>query len=412
VAVVNALTGANEVWPAVGAEDRTWVWTPQHYRPTNRRDRLFKDYESAVPAQIGGLAARLGPDAADAVAHATARIAVLDSSATFDITALGGLLVRSESVASSKIERLNVSQRDLARALIGAARPRSIAARVAGNVRALQRAIALADGSEVSAATFCDIHAELMRADEHNADAGVPRTDQNWIGGSDSTPRDARFVPPRPELVPELLEDLAVFLRRSDMNAVVQAAVTHAQFETIHPFGDGNGRTGRALVHLALRRRGLATRTVVPVSTVLLADTEGYFEGLNAYRRGDLDAWVVLFAYAAATAADAGVNLATELREIHDEWRRTVRPRAGSAVAHLLDAVVRQPVVDIATVGGLLPDVDAATRHRAIARLRDAGVLSSITDGKRNQVWAASAVLDLLEEFERDLGRRTPPARS
>jgi Fic family protein len=393
----------------VGWQDRVWE---HRTRATNRADRSFREYRSAVPARIARQPATLAPHAVDVVAEATAAIAVLDAQSVFDITALGGLLLRSESVASSKIERLNVSQRDLARALIGAARPKSIAGRVAANVRALQRAVALADASDLSRTTFTSIHEDLMEADEHNAgEAGNIRSDQNWIGGSDFTPRGALFIPPRPDLVPELLDDLAAFVERRDTAAVVQAAVAHAQFETIHPFVDGNGRTGRALVHLVLRRRGLTTQTVVPVSTVLLADPAGYFHGLDLYRQGELDEWVTRFASAAAFGARAAVALAEQLREIAEDWHAAARPRAGSAVARLLDGLVRQPVVDIAQVGRLCPGVADTNLHRAVNRLVDAGVLSPITTGKRNQVWAATEVIELLETFEREVvgSRQTPP---
>jgi Fic family protein len=394
-------------WPAIGHEDRVWT---NHVRPPNRADRLFREYHSAIPPHIAERSTHLSPAVAGAVAEATAAIAVLDAKPTFDMTALGGLLLRSESVASSKIERLDVSQRDLARALIGAARPKSIASRVAANVRALQRAVALAADADITRQIFTEIHRVLMQPDEDNArEAGVTRSEQNWSGGSDYTPRDAMFVPPKPELVPALLDDLAAFVGRSDMAAVVQAAVAHAQFETVHPFIDGNGRTGRALVHLVFQRRSLVTQTVVPVSTVLLADPDSYFDGLELYRRGALDEWVQMFAAAAALAATSGAQLGGQLRDIADDWNTTAHPRAGSAVKKLLDGLVRQPVVDIDQVAKLCPGVASTNLHRAVNRLVEAGILAPITTGKRNQVWAATDVIDLLERFEKDvIGRRKP----
>jgi Fic family protein len=394
-------------WPATEAEDRVWTSAD---RPPNRADRLFRDYQSAVPPSIRDRPAHLSPTVSGMVAEATAAIAVLNATRAFDTTALGGLLLRSESVASSKIERLDVSQRDLARALIGAARPKSIAGRVAANVRALQRAVALA-GDEITRATFTEIHRVLMEPDEFNAqEAGVIRTEQNWIGGSDSTPRDAMFIPPKPELVLGLLDDLAAFINRADMAALVQAAIAHAQFETVHPFIDGNGRTGRALVHLVLRRRSLNTHTVVPVSTVLLADPDAYFHGLELYRQGALDQWVEMFVAAATLGARSGVQLAEQLRDITDDWNAAVHPRAGSAVKTLLDGLSRQPVVDIDHVAQLCPGVATTNLHRAVNRLVDAGVLAPITTGKRNQVWGATDVLELLERFETDvIGRRKAP---
>lgn len=395
-------------WPVVGWEDREWV---HQVRPPSRSDRLFQTFQSAVPPPIADEQVTLESMTVDAISAAAAAVARLDTESVFDITALGGLLIRSESVASSKIERLRVSQRDLARALIGATPARSLAGRVAANVRALQRALDVAFDASITSATFAGIHRVLMLADDHlSAEAGVYRTEQNWIGGSDFTPRDAMFVPPKPELVAGLVDDLARFTTRPDLPAVVQAGIAHAQFETIHPFVDGNGRTGRALVHLILRRRGVAAHTVVPVSTVLLADPDRYFAGLAAYREGRLDEWLSLFASAAAYAAEAGVRLADELREVVAGWHAAVRPRAGSAVASLLDALVRQPVVDVDQVSQIAT-VDASNRHRAVRRLLDAGVLVPLTSGKRNRVLGAVDVLELLERFERDVvGLRQPPS--
>lgn len=395
-------------WPVVGWEDREWV---HRVRPPSRSDRLFRTFQSAVPPPIADEQVTLESMTVDAISAAAAAVARLDTESVFDITALGGLLIRSESVASSKIERLRVSQRDLARALIGATPARSLAGRVAANVRALQRALDAAFDASITSATFAGIHRVLMLADDHlSAEAGVYRTEQNWIGGSDFTPRDAMFVPPKPELVAGLVDDLARFTTRPDLPAVVQAGIAHAQFETIHPFVDGNGRTGRALVHLILRRRGVAAHTVVPVSTVLLADPDRYFAGLAAYREGRLDEWLSLFASAAAYAAEAGVRLADELREIVAGWHAAVRPRAGSAVASLLDALVRHPVVDVDQVSQIAT-VDASNRHRAVRRLLDAGVLVPLTSGKRNRVLGAVDVLELLERFERDVvGLRQRPS--
>jgi len=114
-----------------------------------------------------------------------------------------------------------------------------------------------------------DFHQRLLAGTRLDAHAGAIRQEQNWIGGSSYNPCSAAFVPPPPEYVPDLLDDLCQFCNSDDIPAVAQAAIAHAQFDTIHPFVDGNGRTGRALIHLVLRRRGLATRVLPPVSLVL-----------------------------------------------------------------------------------------------------------------------------------------------
>jgi Fic family protein len=202
------------------------------------------------------------------------------------------------------------------------------------------------------------------------------------------------------------VQDLVRFCNRTDLDPIAQAAVAHAQFETIHPFTDGNGRTGRALVHVVLRRRGLTRRTVVPVSTVLLADVEGYFAGLDDYRAGRLEAWLSRFAAATSQAASAGLRLATDLAALRAQWREAVGARRGSAAAGLLESLLRQPVVDIDTLRTLTDGVADKNIYVAIGRLESAGVLTELSGAGRNRVWAAMGVLELLERVEAQLGRR------
>ncbi|WP_088315738.1 Fic family protein [Kineosporia sp. R_H_3] len=405
-----------EPWPAVAGQPRTWEW-PRHGPKPPRGDRQFREFEAAVPPAIGDRPVRPGPEARAALAAATEAVAVLDRSATVDLTALAGALLRSESVASSRIEHLRASQREVGLAMLRGGDPRSAAAHVAANVRAMTLAVArAADGGDTTVDDVLDVHRTLLADDpEQSGWAGHLRTVQNWVGGSFHSPRGALFVPPQPGLVAPLMNDLVRFCNRVDVDPVAQAAVAHAQFETIHPFTDGNGRTGRALVHVLLRRRGLVRTTVVPVSTVLLADVDAYFAGLADYRAGRLDVWLARFAAATSHAASAGLRLALDLAEMRGAWWDAARPRRGSVGAVLLEALLRQPVVDIDTLrvlaeeGGADGAVADKNLYRAVDRLVAADVLAEVSGGARNRVWAAVDVLDLLERFETDLGRRRAP---
>jgi Fic family protein len=175
-------------------------------------------------------------------------------------------LLRAESVASSRIEGLVLSQRRLARAEAEEADARDETARsVLGNVVAMEHAVALGAGAKpLRLKDVLDIHRVLMLATTTPRIAGELRERQNWIGGNAYNPGRADFVPPPPEHVKGLMNDLVAFMNRTDLPPVVQAAIAHAQFETIHPFADGNGRVGRALIHVVLRRRGLAPRSSRP----------------------------------------------------------------------------------------------------------------------------------------------------
>ena len=218
----------------------------------------------------------LDGDVAADVADAESAIARLNVAATslIDTEALARILLRAESVASSKIEGLEVGARRLLRAEaargLGDAPSDVTALEVLGNIDAMVAAIRSADeGEPMTIALLLDLHRRLLAGTRLEAHGGRLREVQNWIGGSDYNPCSAAFVPAPPELVEHLMVDLVAFSNSDTLPAVAQAAVAHAQFETIHPFVDGNGRTGRALIHLILRRRGLAPRVLPPVSLIL-----------------------------------------------------------------------------------------------------------------------------------------------
>jgi Fic family protein len=143
-------------------------------------------------------------------------------------------------------------------------------------------------GAPLKVSDLEDIHRALLRFTADADIAGVIRTSQNWIRGNDYNPIGASYVPPPHEHVRPLLEDLCAFINRDDVAPIAQAGIAHAQFETIHPFADGNGRGGRALIYTVLRRRGEITQYIPPISLILAAEPKGYIGGLNAYRQGEL----------------------------------------------------------------------------------------------------------------------------
>ncbi len=400
-------------WPALGQEQRPWD------SPWSTSTGLAEALDVAVVPPIAGLHVPLG-EAAPVLRAARDAVQMLDERTTVDVTTLAGALLRSESVASSKIEHLAATQRELGLAMLRGVPVQTAAAHVAANVRAMSAAVATPPArTPYHVADLLHVHRLLMEADPYEGGwAGRLRTMQNWVGGGDLSPHGALYVPPAPERVAGLVTDLVTFCNRTDVDPIAQAAVAHAQFETIHPFTDGNGRTGRALVHVLLRRRELARRTVVPVSTVLLADVDGYFVGLDDYRAGRLEAWLIRFAAATTRAATAGLRLAGDVAALRTQWQEAVHPRSGSASARLLDALLRQPVVDIDSLreltrpSGERPEQPARAVadkniYAAVDRLTAAGVLTELSGAGRNRVWAAQGVLDLLERVETQLGQRT-----
>jgi Fic family protein len=320
------------------------------------------------------------------------------------LEALARNLVRSEAVASSRIEGLALSHQRLARAAYrrGAGRAHDRrAAEVLANVEAMEQAIAL--GASAQPLTVADVqrlHRTLMRGAFDERIGGVIRTRQNWIGGSDYHPLDAAYVPPPPEHVESLLDDLCAFIARTDLAPIAQAAVAHAQFETIHPFADGNGRVGRALISTVLRRRGEAAAYIPPVSLVLAAAPRAYVGGLVDYREGRVSSWCSVFAGAAREAARAALSLAAQIEAVEERWLETLaHPRSDAAVRAVLAALPAQPVVDVAAAQRLTGK-SHVTIGNAFRQLEEAGILRRLNDKRWGRVWECDELLRLLDGFE------------
>ena len=379
-------------------------------------DRMLGEYESAVVPPIAQQSLELDSVAQSACDAATAAISELQAKSGV-LTALTGAMLRSESVASSKIERLSAPQRDVALAAFGAtgaggAKARETAKAVAANMAAMELALATPIGSSISSQVVLDLHRQLMSGDPvTGSEAGTFRTVQNWIGGSDYSPRNALFVPPHPTALTAAITDLIAFANRTDIDSVAHAAIAHAQFETLHPFSDGNGRTGRALVHVLWRHQRLAPSVVVPVSTVLLADVDAYFEGLTRYRDGEVEQWIMQFAAAATKAAVIGRALAIEVEQLRNSWLAASPARKGSLQTTLIDLALRSPVMDYQSLQRVGLARVQTTVYRALERLEADGILIEVTGQGRHRVWIAPAVFELLEHFEQQAGRRRLPGQ-
>lgn len=357
---------------------------------------MFTEVVVSLPPHIDTLSLPLDGAASAEVERATIAIATLDATYGDRLATFGSFLVRSEAVSSSRIERENAALDDIARATMGLKTPASARLTVAA-ARAVQRMVADAESGSITAESVMTAHRELLADDPHDGpDAGKARTVQNWIGGSDYSPRGAVFVPPPPATVPGYLDDLFAFANRDDMPALVQAAVVHAQFESIHPFTDGNGRIGRALVNAVLRRRCVTRRLVVPVASALVADTGAYFASVNAYHDGYAGQFVEHLAGAARRAAEGARESAEYLAALPAEWHGAVGARAGSTASRLIDVLLEYPALDARTVTTRLGVSDQAARE-ALDRLTEAGVLHELTGSRRDRAWAATDVMNELE---------------
>ncbi|MGA9373412.1 MAG: Fic family protein [Mycobacterium sp.] len=375
-------------------------WEPQGRRYAGAALPKYGTYHPAVPASITDLVLDLPPSVFADAESASREITRFDAELGGEIAPFAAVLLRSESAASSQIENLTASARAIAEAELPGGKAKRNAETIVANTAAMQAAVALSDSVDCDA--ILAMHRALM-VNEPRHTPGEFRTEPVWIGGG-STPIGATFVGPRHEVVSDAISDLIAFAQRTDVPTLPQIAVGHAQFETIHPFTDGNGRTGRALVQAMLRNKGLTRQVTVPVSAGLLADTDAYFAALTSYRDGDAAPIVERFSQATILAIANGRQLVADLRAIRETWNGMVTARSDSAVWKVADLLIRRPVVNAALLAQEL-GIESTNAHRYLKPLTEAGILVETTSGPRNRVWRSPDVLAALDSFAERAGR-------
>jgi Fic family protein len=387
-------------------EELTWALD---FDSGSARRRKGRRYRAFVPATIGeddpvfaGPTVALSERAGNSVRELNNDLAGLVS-----LEGMGRQLLRSEALASSQIEGLSISTRKLAEAELDG-HHHFKAQEIMGTIRAMERATAIGAGSRaLDLKTITEIHRELATAPPLDRIAGQIREEASWIGGN--APPDAEYVGPPHELVRPLLRDLCRFMNRDDIAPVPQAAIAHAQFESIHPFGDGNGRVGRCLIHVLFRQRGVAPSYVPPLSLVLGANKDAYIAGLTGFRAGKIDAWVAQFARAVETAAKRAREFSSGVAKLQNQWREQLGPvRRDAAVIPLINALPKYPVIT-ATVAMKEIDRSRPATINALSELEKVGVLKRRRNQKKGDSWEAGGLFQLLKRFEKDARMQPTP---
>lgn len=407
-------------------EEHTWPGDPSGQTRAQRTPCRYRAYVPEALADLEfTLPASLTADLVDVEQSVRALNTDIEAPLV-QVEAMARFLLRAEAVASSNIEGLRINVRRLARSEAAAASGFEVndetARAVMGNIQALDNALAIAATKEaITVDDLCDIHGALLRDTRDASWGGVVRETQNWIGGP--SPCRASFVPPPAEHVRRLLQDLVEYVNSDAHPALMQAAVAHVQFETIHPFGDGNGRTGRALIQLVLRRRGVAERIAPPVSLVLATDADQYVQGLTSVRGEGSDGsrwleWIEQFVAATARACVDARRFVFSVQDLEQQWRERLGTlRAGSAAAALLVELPRLPVFTVNTAGKALGRSWDAV-NQAVARLERAGVVRQVTLGRRNRAYEVVGLFEAMTAYERILAspagdtRVAKPARA
>ena len=361
-----------------------------------------KKLKAWAPAPLAGQDFSLGPRAIRLTERAGAAVVAAGNHAA-RVGPLATLLLRSEGVASSSLEGLRTPLVDVAAAEVGGSQVGEalgdVATHVADNLGAVVGALG-SPGRPLTRADLHDWHRRLMeaRGGLPEGTVGAYRTEQTWVGGT--SPRDAGYVPPPPALIEQLMDDLIAFANDDTLDAVTQAAVVHAQFESIHPYGDGNGRIGRVLIGWVLARR-LDISVPPPVSVVIARDPGGYLAGLTLFRLGQTDAWVEWMAGALEHSSEAADAVMARTEVLVADWReRLDQVRADAAARRVVDLLVEHPVLSAAVVAERL-GISARSGQNALATLADHGIVEPyrpgrVGPGRPTRYWAAGELIALV----------------
>lgn len=390
-------------WPDAEYDEVTWEGGDQHFNDLRFMSGMRgQNYSAFVPPAIAEIDYSPSLVVTSLAEEASREISRFDEKYGARIGPFSTIMLRSESVASSQIENLTANARSLGEAELGVEEKLN-ATLVVRNVRAMESALAASENLDTG--SILDMHKALMKGTRDDATAGSWRQEQVWIGTSSSSPIGAEFIPPHHDRVPALMDDVMVYARRTDVPAIVQAAIAHAQFETIHPFTDGNGRTGRALIHSMLKRHGVAHNVSTPISAGLLADIGAYHRSLDAYRDGNPEPIITLCSEASFRAIKNGTQLAEDVTSIAESWKTKITARKDAAVWRVIELLESRPVVNAAVLETEL-GLDYLRSKRAMDLLVENGVVIGVDKYKRGRFWRAPEMLSALDAFAERAGRR------
>ena len=303
------------------------------------------------------------------------------------------MYVRKEAVLSSQIEGTQSSLQDLLAAeanLLGAeSRPRDVD-EVVNYVRAMKHGLARLAELPVSIRLIREIHRELLQGVRgSHLTPGELRRSQNWIGPGGCSLAEASFVPPPPEELQQALGELELFLhQQDDLPALLKIALAHAQFETIHPFLDGNGRIGRLLITFLLTENGILHKPVLYLSHYFKRHRQAYYDHLQAVRdQGDWEGWLAFFLRGVAEVSAEATDTARRILALREEHRSQITAHLGRAAANghkVLEQLFDRPIVSVTDIEALIQTTYTAA-NSLVTRLEDLGILREITGQKRHR---------------------------
>ena len=357
------------------------------------------EYQAALPLLIAERSVAVPDDLSARISALLVEMARFDVELGQRADNVPTMLLRSESSASSQIDRLTSTAQSVALAELYP-KASSDARLVVANMIATQRALELPAG--LSLEGIVEIHDLLLDNShlENQTNSAFEKLRQKpvWLGGTSFTPHTALFVPPAFQHVPEYMADLVEFGTRSDLNPVVKAAILYAQFQTVHPFLTANGQTGRALIHHIFRAEGVLSSTLIPVSVGFLHNIDSLINALQSYREGD--PLVIIEELVSALELALFVSRVTEtsIESLLEDWDSLVGHRKGSKIRQLPKTLVKQPVVNSAYLADSL-GVTQRTATTLILRACEYGMLRHMGKRQRGDFYQSDAIINVLDEI-------------
>ena len=382
-------------WTAIKYETLKWESTGdlQHLSRSSRK-KILSTYQSSLPNLISDknviLPAELDVALSDLMLN-LARFDLLQSQKDFSFPAI---LLRSESAASSQIENLTSASKNIALAELSAKAPQN-AQLIAGNIAAMRTAIETPERLSIS--TILKIHEVLMAPSPHSL-AGSFRNQAVWIGGQSYSPHEAIFVPPHHSHIDYYMRDLIAYANRIDVNPLVKAAIIHAQFETIHPFVDGNVRTGRSLIHKSLKDDGALQTITLPLSAGLLNTTNEYMDSLKSFQNGNPLPIIQQLFRALELYLLVAKNASRKITLIFERWEALIDEKKTSSIWKFLHYLVEQPVVNSAYISDKL-DISIRGANKLINRAIEYGILRPTGTERRGIFYQSAEILSVLDEI-------------
>lgn len=361
-------------------------------------------YKSFVPTPLPPKPSiELTEDMINLLIKANSQLAVLESIATRipNVELFISMYVRKEALMSSQIEGTQATLEDVLDPMIEANTNRNVAD-VVNYIKATEFAIKRLHELPLCNRLIKETHAVLMegvRGQEKSP--GEFRRSQNWIGGQGSTLKNARYIPPSPDDMLEAMSDLEKYINADDeLDALIRAALIHYQFETIHPFLDGNGRVGRLLITLFLMEKKVLSTPALYISYFLKKNRVEYYDRMTEVRaKGNYEQWVTFFLRALLESAEDATATIDELIALHDKNAAVISGmgRAAKNAMLVFEYLEANPIIEIRKTAEAL-SITFNTASSAVKRLTDAGILVQTTNASRNRTFAYEDYLSILRK--------------